>query len=593
MTVAKPTVLFSDPRFRAALRIAVIFLLVSYAYLYGSDWLVGQVVPVEWRFEVNVSKGFIYVTVVAVGLVYLIYRALGATQDAEENFKQIFNATPTGIAMATEFGRIEAVNPTLCAITGYSKDELLRLTRSDVFDINAPEMVDALEARRKHGTARRRLILRKKDGSEIPVQVFTNEFRLQNGEMRICVIIQELTEEERHEVKYREGERLRLVGHLAGGVAHDFNNLLTVISGNTEILIDLAPPNSPQHRAANTIGLATQQAAQLIKQLLAFARRQSLDPAPFSVSERLNELLPLLKKAVGSHVNVELHCENNVWSAYADVAQFENAVLNLVLNSKDALRDDKNVVIEAINVIVGEHSRYEDTLVPGDYVALSVSDKGTGMEPDVVARAVEPFYTTKEAGHGIGLGLSTVFGFAKQSGGHLDIQSEQGKGTTITFFLPRPMGDHLSETSSTHLSGDIVGGSERILVVEDDPLVRVFLDNALTQLGYKVVTVADADEALNLLGSHSVIDLLIADVVLRRGMSGRELASAVKDTHPDLAVLFMSGSPDENATAEGVVISPALKKSFQVQDLAKRIRAALDARGAARPDASNGLKADV
>ena len=290
--------------------------------------------------------------------------------------------------------------------------------------------------------------------------------------------------------------------------------------------------------------------------------------------------MPLLRKAVGSHVNVELRCRDDVWSAYADAAQFENAVLNLVLNSKDALRSDTTVVIEAINVVVGQRSRFEDVLVPGDYVALSVSDKGTGMTPEVLARAVEPFYTTKEAGHGIGLGLSTVFGFAKQSGGHLDVRSDVDEGTTVTFFLPRPMSDNLHEASSLSSlpSGEIIGGDERILVVEDDPLVRVFLDNALTQLGYKVVTVGDAGEALNLLGSHSVIDLLIADVALPRGMSGRELAAAVKDTHPLMAVLFISGFPDENMTTDDVTISPALKKPFQVQDLAKRIRAVIETR---------------
>ena len=253
MTVGKPTVLFSDPRFRTALRIALIFLLVSYAYLYGSDWIVQQIVPVEWLFEVNVSKGFIYVTIIAVGLVYYIHRALIETQSAEESFRYLIEASPDGIVMATSSGRIAIANPAMSEMTGYNNDELIGMTRAVLFDQSSPDVARAVETREKYGEVRQRLIMRRKDGTEIPVLMSVKEFNLASDEKRICAVIHELTEEERHEAKYREGERLRLVGHLAGGVAHDFNNLLTVISGNTEILLDLAPANSPQYRAANII----------------------------------------------------------------------------------------------------------------------------------------------------------------------------------------------------------------------------------------------------------------------------------------------------------------------------------------------------
>jgi CheY-like chemotaxis protein len=302
-----------------------------------------------------------------------------------------------------------------------------------------------------------------------------------------------------------------------------------------------------------------------VRQLLAFARRQPLDPAPFSVYERLTELMPLLEKAVGAHVHLELKCSEDVWPAFADASQFENAVLNLVLNAKDALRDDKTIVIEAVNVLVGQRSPFDEVLVPGDYVALSVTDHGTGMTPDVASRAIEPFFTTKDAGHGIGLGLSTVFGFSKQSGGHLDIRSEPDKGTVVTLYLPRPFGDGRKDPSNPRSNGAL-GGDERILVVEDDALVRVFLDNALTQLGYRVIAVAGAEEALSLLGSHSEIDLVIADVI-----GGREFVAKLESSHPDLAVLFISGLPDK---ASGDADKP--EGRFEVQDIAKRIRETLD-----------------
>lgn len=576
--------LWADPRFRLAFRIAIVFLIVSYIYLYSSDWLVRAIVPNDWLFLVNVSKGFVYVTITAIGLVFFIHKALIQTHSAEESFKQLINASPDGILMATNEGHIMMGNAAMSEMTGYSGDELIGLTRADLFDMTLPDVMRALELRVKYGEVRQRFLMRKKDGGEIPVMMAVREFSLANGERRTCAIIHELTVEERHEAKYREGERLRLVGHLAGGVAHDFNNLLTVISGNTEILLDMAEEGSPQYRAINIIGMASQQAAQLIRQLLAFARRQSLDPAPFSVKEKLNELMPLLEKAVGSHVSLSLHCADDVWAAYADAAQFENAVLNLVLNSKDALRDDMTVFVEAGNITVSKGSRFADALVEGDYVTLSVTDRGTGMPGDVLSRAVEPFFTTKDAGHGIGLGLSTVFGFAKQSGGHMEIHSAPGKGTVVTLLLPRPVGD-LAYGALDTLRGDVVGGNERVLVVEDDALVRVFLENALSQLGYKVVSVGDASEALTLLGSHGSIDLLVADVVLPRGMNGRELAAKLKATRPDMAVLFISGYPDEKLGAESGDILPTLQKPFQVFELAQRIRAALDQKAAERVSA--------
>lgn len=584
MKIGRSSTLFADPRFRSAVRIAVVYLIITYLYLYGSGRLVEAVVPVEWLFVANASKGGIYATATVIGLIFLINRVFVETRAAEKGFELLFNASLDGIVLARIDGVIEAANPAMSRILGWEQSELVGMTQDDLFDTSTKEVQNAVLTHRNRGELRQRLMMRRKDGTEVSIFASISNFTLPDGQRRYCCLIHELTDEERHESKYREGERLRLVGHLAGGVAHDFNNLLTVISGNTEILLDMAEVGSPQYRATSVIGKASQQAAQLIRQLLAFARRQPLDPAPFSVKEKLTDLMPLLEKAVGSHVVVELRCADDVWSVYADAALFENAVLNLVLNAKDALRNDMTVIVEASNITIGAQSRFSDVLVAGDYVTLSVTDHGTGMTEDVLVRSIEPFFTTKEVGHGIGLGLSTVFGFAKQSGGHMEIRSKQGKGTVVTILLPRPVGDHADGTSDV-VRGEMVGGNERLLVVEDDPLVRVFLENALSQLGYKVVTVEDAAEAMALLGTHSSIDLLVADVVLPRGMSGRELATALKTTHPDLAVLFISGYPDEQFSVGNDGDSPALKKPFQVLDLAQRIRNALDQKAAEKVQA--------
>lgn len=572
MAVDKPIELFANPRFRASLRIAVIFLIISYFYLYSSDWLVEVLVPAQWQFAVNVSKAFIYVTVVAIGLVYFINDALARMQVAEERYKQLFDASPDGIAVVALNGHIESANPALSKILGWSEEELVEIQPGELFDIISPKATKIVALQNERGEQHDRVYLRRKDGVEIPVLLALKTFTLANGEDRICAIVHELSEMEKHEVKYREGERQRLVGHLAGGVAHDFNNLLTVISGNTEILLDLAKPDTPQHRASNTIWMAGQQAAQLVRQLLAFARRQPLDPAPFSVANRLTELMPLLEKAVGAHVHLELKLDDNLWDAYADAAQFENAVLNLVLNAKDALRDDRTILVEAENVVVGQNSRLKDALVHGEYVALRVTDSGTGMEEEVVQRAIEPFFTTKGAGHGIGLGLSTVFGFAEQSGGHLQIRSTPGQGTAVTFYLPRPMAGRRLNTDTA--LDDVMGGNERILVVEDDTLVRVFLDNALSQLGYRVVTVANLKEAMALLGSHSQIDLLIASVSKADGMSRAIFEENLQKSHPDLAVLFISDPVAEPSNGADAGISTVVKP-IQVEDLARQIRKTL------------------
>ncbi|HEY4345547.1 MAG TPA: ATP-binding protein [Parvibaculum sp.] len=567
-------ILFADRRFQPAFRIAVVYLVISYIYLYTSDWFVEALVPEQLSFAVNVSKGFVYVAVTGAGLLYFIHRALTAAQMAEAQFEHIFNASPDGILLATTDGGIQAVNPALAEMLGRTQAEMIGRGRDVMLYADAPDVIEAVKMRQLHGEVRQRFILHKRNGEEFPAYAAFRNFTLPNGEKRICGIVHDLSETEQRDSKYREGERLRLVGHLAGGVAHDFNNLLTVISGNAEILLDTEEPATPQYRAANIIWTAGQQAAQLVRHLLAFARRQSLDPAAFSICTRLKELMPLLTKAVGSHVTVDLDCADGTWLAYADASQFENAVLNLVLNAKDALTEDTTIYVKTANVTIGARSTLEGMVVPGDYVTLSVTDRGTGMSPDVIAHAVEPFFTTKEAGQGSGLGLSTVFGFAKQSGGHLDIKSEEGVGTTVTIYLPRPVGYRQTEAAKA-APGEIKGGHERIMIVEDDQLVRTFLDNALSQLGYRVIAVQDALEALDILGTQGGVDLLVADVVLPNGMTGRELAAKLQETQPDLAVLFISGFPDELSVNGDATQSPVLKKPFHVQDLAQRIRDAL------------------
>jgi signal transduction histidine kinase/integral membrane sensor domain MASE1 len=388
--------------------------------------------------------------------------------------------------------------------------------------------------------------------------------------------IQDVTERRQTEEQLRQSQKIEAVGRLTGGIAHDFNNLLTVVIGN----LDLALGRVQSDLQATVEGAlrAAERGAALVGQLLAFSRKQTLMPETIDLNRLVAGLRELLRRTLGEDIEIEMALEPELWPALADKGQVENALLNLAINARDAMPTGGRLLIETDNARLDEgYASRNEEVTPGAYAMLAVTDTGTGMAPAVVARAVEPFFTTKEVGKGSGLGLSMIYGFVKQSGGHLKIYSEVGHGTTVRLFLPRA-DQAAADEAAAAATPDHPRGHETVLAVEDDAEVRAFVVGRLRDLGYRVLEAADGHQALAILAGSDRIDLLFTDVVMPRGITGRELADEAKRQHPQMKILFTSGYTETAIVRHGR-LDPSvhfLPKPFRRHDLAVKVREALD-----------------
>ena len=376
----------------------------------------------------------------------------------------------------------------------------------------------------------------------------------------------------------RHSQKMEAVGQLTGGLAHDFNNILAGIGGSLEMISTrLAQGRVGElDRFLNGAMSATKRAASLTQRLLAFSRRQTLDPKPIVVNTLINGMLDLIARSVGPGIEVETAGATGLWTANVDAGQLENALLNLCINARDAMPEGGKLTIETSNRWMDERAARLRGLDPGQYVSLCVSDTGTGMTPEVVARAFDPFFTTKPIGQGTGLGLSMVYGFAGQSGGAARIYSEPGKGTMICIYLPRYAGDAKADEEPLAAGEDAPrsGGGETVLVVDDEPLVRMLAVDQLEELGYSVIEAGDAASALRILNSTTPISLLITDVGLPGGMNGRQLADAARVGRPDLEVLFITGYAENAVLNHGHLAHGmhVMTKPFQLDAFARRVK---------------------
>jgi signal transduction histidine kinase len=379
------------------------------------------------------------------------------------------------------------------------------------------------------------------------------------------------------EAALRQAQKMEAVGQLTGGLAHDFNNILAGVSGS----LDLMKTRLTQGRIAEIDRYITgaqgavKRAAALTQRLLAFSRRQTLDPKPSDINRVVAGMQDLITRSVGPAVAVETVAAGGLWTAFVDVGQLENALLNLCINARDAMPDGGRLTIETGNRWLDERTASQRGVPPGQYVSLCVSDTGSGMPADVVARAFDPFFTTKPIGQGTGLGLSMVYGFAGQSGGAVRIYSEVGKGTMICIYLPRHAGDQQEE--EPQVENDPISASDTlgtILVVDDEPLVRMVAVEILEDLGYVVLEAGDGPSALKILQSRPEICLLVTDVGLPNGMNGRQLADVVRETRPELNVLFVTGYA-ENAVLNHGHLDRGMQvvtKPFSSETLARRVK---------------------
>jgi len=375
------------------------------------------------------------------------------------------------------------------------------------------------------------------------------------------------------EVALRQSQKMEAVGNLTGGVAHDFNNLLQVIGGNLQLLQrDIVGNERAQRRLETAVG-AVERGARLAAQLLAFARRQPLDPVVINLGRLMRGMGDLLRRALGEGIEIETVIAGGLWNTLADPNQLENVILNLAINARDAMEGEGKLTIEAGNAMLDDHyTQLHQDVVAGHYVVLAISDTGCGMSPEVMERAFEPFFTTKPEGRGTGLGLSMVYGFVNQTGGHIKLYSEVGHGTTLKIYLPRSLQAEVAP--SNMVVGPIEGGTETILVVEDDPEVRTTVVELLTELGYRVLKASDGQSALAVIQSGMPVDLLFTDVVMPGPVRSPELARRAKALLPDLEVLFTSGYT-ENAIVHGGRLDPGvslLSKPYRREDLARKLR---------------------
>ncbi|GJE05115.1 Sensor histidine kinase RcsC [Methylobacterium jeotgali] len=379
------------------------------------------------------------------------------------------------------------------------------------------------------------------------------------------------------EEQLRQSQKMEAVGQLTGGLAHDFNNLLAGISGSLELIqtrLSQGRINDIERYMTAAQG-AARRAAALTHRLLAFSRRQTLAPKPTNVNALVEGMLDLIQRTVGPSVQVQTVGLAGLWPALVDPSQLENALLNLCINARDAMPEGGRIVIETSNRWIDAQVARRQDMPEGEYLSLSVSDTGTGMPPEVIAKAFDPFFTTKPLGQGTGLGLSMIYGFAKQSGGQVRIHSTVGEGTTVSVYLPRHQGEAARDEALPR-GGllPVAGAGETVLVVDDEPSVRMLVTDVLGELGYTAVEAADAAGGLRVLQSGARIDLLVTDVGLPGGLNGRQMADAARATRPDLKVLFITGYA-ENALLTNGQLEPGmavLTKPFAVDALATRIR---------------------
>jgi PAS domain S-box-containing protein len=400
----------------------------------------------------------------------------------------------------------------------------------------------------------------------------------------IGTIVTDITDRKHAEAQLAQAQRMEAVGQLTGGVAHDFNNMLTAILLNADVLATQIQ-NDSLRQLAGAMRHAAEHGADLTRRLLAFGRRQTLMPRTTDVNALIGDMEPLMQRTLGEHIEIVLIRGSDLWPATIDRAQLENAVLNLAVNARDAMPKGGRLTIETANAALdGDYAASNPDVQAGDYVMVAVGDSGTGMSAEVVARAYEPFFTTKEVGKGTGLGLSMVYGFIKQSEGHVRIYSEPGIGTVVRLYLPRS-GDVAADAPSPAATpAELPTGSETILLVEDDSLVRTYATAQLGALGYRVVAAENAKQAIAAVEGGCVPDLLFTDMIMPGGMNGRELAEYLRRRQPGLKVLYTSGYAHGamNGALEGTAdLAQLLGKPYRRRDLANKVREVLDAPAAA------------
>jgi PAS domain S-box-containing protein len=493
-------------------------------------------------------------------------------QDRERKFQLLFEDHPQPMLVIDPAERIilEA-NAAAAALYGYTREQFRGMSLDAVVVSDENSEASGSPVRHRISSGR---------GIDVEVAQHAIDF---GGHAAELAIVTDVTGRRQLEEQLRQAQKMESVGMLAGGVAHDFNNLLTIISGYSQLIMNALQPGDPNHYAAEQILKAGERAATLTQQLLAFSRRQVLQPRVLDLNKLVTALSTMLRRLIGEDIDLQLVLRPDLGMVSADPGQIEQVLMNLVVNARDAMPKGGTVTIETANVELDEsYSGRHLAVKPGPYAQIAVSDNGGGMDEATQARLFEPFFTTKGVGRGTGLGLSTVFGIVKQSGGNLDVYSVPNRGTSVKVYLPRIEQPAAVEAESRRRH--VASGSETVLLVEDDDMVRHLVSETLVRAGYKVMDTSDPLEARRLSDSYQgPIHLLIADVVMPK-VSGRELAEELRARRSGMKVLYMSGYTDHAIVNTGILRKEVafLQKPFTPAALTEKVREVLENSGRTR-----------
>ncbi len=507
---------------------------------------------------------------------------------SEERYKAVFEGAAEGILIVEHLTRdIKYVNPAMCRMLGYDEDELKHL---NVNDIHPESVLDRLGSEFEAHDRESKIMFRqnleclKKDGTIIYTDIVITPRIVIDGIPHSASFFMDVTQKKKAEddkkkmeIQLSQSQKLEAIGRLTAGIAHDFNNIMTTIIGNAEIMLSILPKGDPMREGAEEIRDAGERASGLVSQLLAFSRKQVLQPTIMSLNETVRDMDKMLHRIIGEDIELRTILVRDLGLVEADQGQMEQVIMNLVVNAREAMLAGGKITIETANVELDEeYARSHIAVIPGPYVMMSVSDTGVGMTKEVQEHVFEPFFTTKEKRKGTGLGLSTVYGIVKQSKGNIWVYSELEKGTTFKIYLPRA-DRPISEKKKKDKKAEALSGSETILIVEDDEKVRKFVERVLKGYGYRVLIASNGEEAVRIAGEYEGhIDLMVTDVVMP-GMGGQDLENRLKASKPGIKVLYMSGYTDDTIVHNGILEKGKifLQKPFTIEALGRKVKEAL------------------
>jgi two-component system cell cycle sensor histidine kinase/response regulator CckA len=516
-----------------------------------------------------------------------IYRIRRKLLEHEQLFRLISENAVDMIALVDAHGRRLYSSPSYERILGYTDEELHSTpSLAQVHPDDRATLQEAAKEAFQGGVGRRiEYRMRHKNGTWMTLESTASPVRNGAGVIdKLVIVNRDITGRKRLEEQFQQSQKMEAIGRLSGGVAHDFNNLLGVIIGYAEIVQEGLRPEHPLRHSADEILAAGKRAAGLTRQLLAFSRQQVLEPQVLDLNVVVLNMESMLRRLIGEDIELSSAMDGTLGVVKADQNQLEQVIMNLAVNARDAMPNGGKLLIETANMEMDDTfiTRYPYPVQPGLYVRLTVSDTGVGMDAATRARIFEPFFTTKDKGQGTGLGLSMVYGVVKQSGGYIDVYSEPGMGTTFKIYLPRVDEVMVEGKAERVLSADL-RGHETVLLVEDEPSLRILTRNLLEICGYQVLDAKDGSEAMDISQAQSgEIDLLLTDIVMP-GINGRTLADQLTQLRPKIGVIFMSGYTGQAVGARGILDpgSNFLQKPFTREELARKIREVLDTKGRA------------